>query len=114
MSEETPREDHESVRRDKLAKIAALGLDPWGRRFDDHLAVAEVRALPLPEGDPAPAGPRVRIAGRIMPAAGTSSWGEILNPIYRDPNDCFWSPTSPSPLDQGARTKPSTPVQPAG
>ena len=66
MSEETPREDHESVRRDKLAKIAALGLDPWGRRFDDHMAIAEVRALPLPEGDPAPVGPRVRIAGRIM------------------------------------------------
>ena len=66
MSEETPREDHESVRRDKLAKIAALGLDPWGRRFDDHMAIAEVRALPLPEGDPAPVGPRVRVAGRIM------------------------------------------------
>ncbi len=62
----TPREDHESVRREKLARIAALGLDPWGRRFDDHQPIAEVRALPLPEGDPAPVGPRVRVAGRIM------------------------------------------------
>ena len=66
MSEETPREDHESVRREKLARVAALGLDPWGQRFDDHMAIAEVRVLPLPEGDPAPAGPRVRVAGRIM------------------------------------------------
>ena len=66
MSEETPREDQESVRRDKLAKIAALGLDPWGQRFDDHHAVADVRLLTLPEGDPAPLGPRVRVAGRIV------------------------------------------------
>src|SRR4051812_6487402 len=28
MSEETPHEDQESVRREKLLKIAALGLDP--------------------------------------------------------------------------------------
>ena len=63
MSEETP-DSLESVRRGKLARIEALGQDPWGRRFDDHRPLAEVRALPLPEGDVP--GPTVRIAGRIM------------------------------------------------
>jgi lysyl-tRNA synthetase, class II len=54
----------EAVRLEKLRRIADLGLDPWGRRFDGHRAIADVRALPLPEGD-AP-GPSVRVAGRIM------------------------------------------------
>ncbi|MDB5350834.1 MAG: lysS [Planctomycetota bacterium] len=66
MSEETPREDLESVRREKLDKIAALGLDPWGQRFDDHRAIAEVRALPTPEPGSEGPGPRVRVAGRIV------------------------------------------------
>ena len=64
MSEETPREDLESVRREKLQKIAALGLDPWGRRFDDHQAIAQVRGLPTPEPGSETPGPRVRVAGR--------------------------------------------------
>jgi lysyl-tRNA synthetase class 2 len=60
-----PHEDLESVRTEKLARIAALGLDPWGQRFDDHLAIARVRALePAPQGATEP-GPAVRIAGRI-------------------------------------------------
>lgn len=66
MSDETLHEDQGTVRRDKLAKIAALGLDPWGQRFDGHQAIATIRTLTLPEGDPAPPGPRVRVAGRIM------------------------------------------------
>jgi lysyl-tRNA synthetase class 2 len=68
MSEE-PRESLEAVRIDKLRRIAALGLDPWGRRFDGHQAIAAVRALPIPEGkegEPAEPGPAVRVAGRIM------------------------------------------------
>ncbi|RUL87669.1 lysine--tRNA ligase [Tautonia sociabilis] len=67
MSEEK-NDDLEAVRAEKLRKIEALGVDPWGRRFDDHSAIADVRAR-APEaaqpGDEVP-GPRVRIAGRIM------------------------------------------------
>ncbi len=55
----------EAARREKLHKIEALGLDPWGHRFDDHKAIADVRQLPLPD-DPETPGPRVRVAGRIM------------------------------------------------
>ncbi len=66
MSEETPREDLESVRREKLEKIAALGLDPWGSRFDDHASIAAVRALSVPEPGSETPGPSVRVAGRIV------------------------------------------------
>src|SRR5262249_51087745 len=55
----------EAARREKLHKIEALGLAPWGHRFDDHKAIADVRKLPLPD-DPETPGPRVRVAGRIM------------------------------------------------
>jgi lysyl-tRNA synthetase class 2 len=34
----------ESSRREKLERITALGLDPWGGRFDDHASIAEIRA----------------------------------------------------------------------
>jgi len=66
---------HEAARREKLRKIRELGLDPWGQRFDDHQAIAEIRGreneiktLPLVEGQRAPEqhGPRVRAAGRIL------------------------------------------------
>ncbi len=59
------RDPLEAARLDKLRKIEALGLDPWGQRFDDHQAIADVRALPVPE-DPEQKGPKVRVAGRIM------------------------------------------------
>ena len=64
MAEES-RESLEAVRLEKLRRIEALGLDPWGQRFDGHQAIAEVRGLPLPEGTGTP-GPAVRVAGRIM------------------------------------------------
>src|SRR5687767_12308825 len=35
--------DWESSRRDKLRRIAEMGRDPWGSRFDDHQAIAEIR-----------------------------------------------------------------------
>ena len=38
--------DQELSRADKLARIAALGIDPWGQRFDGHKPIAEVRKLP--------------------------------------------------------------------
>src|SRR5262249_20125991 len=57
----------EAVRIEKLARIADLGLDPWGGRFDGHQAIAAVRELPVPADESAePAGAPVRIAGRIM------------------------------------------------
>ncbi len=34
----------ESSRREKLERIAQLGLDPWGSRFDDHASIAAIRA----------------------------------------------------------------------
>ena len=63
-----PRESLEAVRLEKLERIAALGIDPWGQRFDGHQAIAAVRALPVPAAEPGsePAGPTVRVAGRIM------------------------------------------------
>jgi lysyl-tRNA synthetase class 2 len=36
--------DWESSRRDKLRRIAELGYDPWGSRFDDHASIADIRA----------------------------------------------------------------------
>ena len=81
MSEDLPRDDQETVRRDKLAKIAALGFDPWGHRFDDHRPISEVRALTLPEGDPPPPGPSVRVAGRIVLRRGQ---GKVVFMQLRD------------------------------
>ena len=61
----------EKARRDKLARLQAMGIDPWGSRFDGALAIVEVRqqgeAIAPPPGQPAPDdGPQVRVAGRIM------------------------------------------------
>lgn len=68
---------HEASRREKLRQIEELGHDPWGRRFDNHTAIAEIRAReneivvePLPEGSERRQaeqhGPKVRAAGRIV------------------------------------------------
>jgi lysyl-tRNA synthetase, class II len=70
MAEES-REALEAVRIEKLGKIEALGHDPWGQRFDDHQAIADVRgraaSLPQPGGSTGEvAGPKVRVAGRVM------------------------------------------------
>ncbi len=67
MAEES-RESLEAVRLEKLRRIEAMGLDPWGQRFDAHQPIAAVRALPLPppEATPETPGPKVRIAGRIV------------------------------------------------
>jgi lysyl-tRNA synthetase class 2 len=60
------REDLESVRLEKLRRIEALGVDPWGGRFDGHRPIAEVRSLPAAASGAAEPGPRVRVAGRIV------------------------------------------------
>ena len=65
---------HEASRREKLRKIVELGHDPWGSRFDDHLAIesirsreSEIRLEPAAEGqEPTQQGPKVRAAGRIV------------------------------------------------
>ena len=75
-----PRESLEAVRLEKLERIAALGIDPWGGRFDGHQAMASVRALPVPRGrtrQPSRAGPTVRVAGRIMLRRGQ---GKVVFP----------------------------------
>ncbi|MBS0211320.1 MAG: lysine--tRNA ligase [Planctomycetes bacterium] len=66
---------HEASRREKLRKLEALGVDPWGQRFDDHQRIGDIRARegeivvqPLVEGQrhADQTGPRVRAAGRIV------------------------------------------------
>jgi lysyl-tRNA synthetase class 2 len=54
-------------RLEKLRQIEALGLDPWGHRFDDTTPIGTVRQLPAdPFTDDGPKGPRVRVAGRVV------------------------------------------------
>ena len=36
---------HEASRRAKLQKIADMGLDPWGGRFEDRLWIEDIRSL---------------------------------------------------------------------
>jgi lysyl-tRNA synthetase class 2 len=87
---------HEASRRDKLRKIASMGIDPWGGRFDNRTLIGDIRKrgtelkfktadgrlLDLPvldgpdridfrqwlkeQGAGEVVGPRVRAAGRIM------------------------------------------------
>lgn len=86
----------EAARREKLQKLVALGVDPWGGRFDDRTLIGEIRArqgeirfvrelggpVEVPNRDAQPdldfrgwlhdqgkgewSGPPVRAAGRIM------------------------------------------------
>ena len=56
----------EQARRDKLAKLAALGIDPWGGRFDGTTPIAQVREHGADVAREAEDGPTVRVAGRIM------------------------------------------------
>jgi lysyl-tRNA synthetase class 2 len=49
MTQPTPDENrqptgvHEAARREKLRKIEELGIDPWGRRFDGHQSIGQIR-----------------------------------------------------------------------
>jgi lysyl-tRNA synthetase class 2 len=56
----------ESARRDKLARLVALGIDPWGGRFPDAAPIAEVRDRGAEVAADATDGPVVRVAGRVM------------------------------------------------
>jgi len=54
----------EKARLEKLDKIVALGLDPFGQRFDNHIAIERARAQSPEESGVD--GEMVRVAGRIM------------------------------------------------
>ena len=56
----------EKARRDKLERLRGLGIDPWGRRFDGALPIAEVRTRGDAVDKASDSGPTVRVAGRIM------------------------------------------------
>ncbi len=65
----------EAARRVKLRRIQEMGVDPWGQRFDNHTAIAQIRAraseiVPEPAAEPGKPpkqhGPKVRAAGRIV------------------------------------------------
>jgi len=51
----------EASRTDKLRRIEALGIDPWGERFAGHHAIATIREMPVE-----PNALQVRAAGRIV------------------------------------------------
>ncbi len=67
----------EAARRQKMDKLVQMGIDPWGHRFDNQQAIADVRSL---EGEITEqkttseggreqttySGPKVRVAGRIV------------------------------------------------
>jgi lysyl-tRNA synthetase class 2 len=54
----------EASRLEKLRRLEALGIDPWGGRFDGHQPIAAIRALPADR--PPEEGPVVRAAGRVV------------------------------------------------
>jgi len=75
MSEQTNQDNAGGS--EKLLKIHAMGIDPWGGRVDGHMAIAQIRAreneiVVEPVGDcqtgrpPEQHGPKVRAAGRIV------------------------------------------------
>ncbi|TWT48475.1 lysine--tRNA ligase [Botrimarina hoheduenensis] len=88
------------ARREKLAAIAALGIDPWGQRIDDHTPIAAARAhsgavvyrfpdgaevaLPsFPDKGPAPEGFDFRAWKAEQNAANGDQKGEVTGPSLR-------------------------------
>lgn len=56
--------DPRAARLEKLRRIEALGLDPWGGRFDDHTSIEHILAMPSDlEGEQRA---QVKAAGRIV------------------------------------------------
>src|SRR6266545_1606961 len=58
--------DLAEVRLEKLRQIEALGIDPWGQRFDGAMPLGEIRALPAAPFSDEKRGPTVRAAGRVV------------------------------------------------
>src|SRR5205085_2056678 len=85
-------------RRDKLRRIAELGRDPWGSRFDDHAAIAAIRGRAgevvyrLQDGREA-ALPDIETAG---PEFDFRKWlaeqgpGEMVGPRVRAAGEASW------------------------
>ena len=80
----------EAARREKLRKLEALDVDPWGARFDAHRPIAQIRQLESEIVTLPPAageqhgqqqGPRVRAAGRIVLMRDT---GKLIFADIRD------------------------------
>ncbi|MEI6239369.1 MAG: lysine--tRNA ligase [Planctomycetia bacterium] len=71
----------EKARRDKLDTLRSLGIDPWGRRFDGALPIADVRTRGESIDKAAEDGPTVRVAGRIMllRSAGSLVFVELVD-----------------------------------
>jgi lysyl-tRNA synthetase class 2 len=89
-SSESSGDALEIARREKLRKIVALGIDPWGSRFDGYQAIGEIRhreteivvTQPASEGQHAEQhGPRVRAAGRMVLMRDT---GKLIFADIRD------------------------------
>ncbi|HZZ28130.1 MAG TPA: lysine--tRNA ligase [Pirellulales bacterium] len=89
-SSESPGDALEIARREKLRKIVALGIDPWGSRFDGYQAIGEIRRreTEIAVSEPAAGsqhgeqhGPRVRAAGRIVLMRDT---GKLIFANIRD------------------------------
>ncbi|MFO0805314.1 MAG: lysine--tRNA ligase [Gemmataceae bacterium] len=59
-------QDLTEVRAEKLRQIEALGLDPWGHRFDNTQPIGSVRELPAESFADTYTGPKVRCAGRVV------------------------------------------------
>lgn len=59
-------QDLTEARLEKLRAIEALGIDPWGHRFDDTTPIGMIRQLPADPFDETKPGPQVRTAGRVM------------------------------------------------
>src|SRR6266853_1429193 len=59
-------QDLAEVRAEKLRQIEALGLDPWGQRFDNTTPIGAIRQLPAEPFNDATPGPKVRAAGRVV------------------------------------------------
>lgn len=63
MTEHT--DDLAASRAEKLQRLEALGIDPWGSRFENHQAIGKVRELDCISFDDKPTA-QVRIAGRVV------------------------------------------------
>ena len=61
-----PATDLAAFRLDKLQKIEALGIDPWGGRFDGRIAIGTIREMPAVALEENPTDSVVRTAGRIV------------------------------------------------
>ena len=82
-----------AARREKLRKIEALGIDPWGSRFDNHQPIGDIRRREseIVIAPPSPGhqhdeqhGPHVRAAGRIVLMRDT---GKLIFADIRDWTD---------------------------